>query len=785
MKRLSLALATGFAALAATAGAAFAAGPVQSGTQSSSTDQAALAASSATQVAPSNENISVRVLSPGKDGAVSQSNTASSSADASNNASPTQSASQTSASGCGCVIKSGKLGDVLGTAMQAAQAAPAAPASTTGQSNSAGSAGDAANTAPTTQSTSQSAPSGGGGGVQSSTQDASTDQTAAAASSATQIAPSNSNISVRVLSPGDNGNVTQSNEATSSADASNSANTTQDGTQNGGGSGGVQSSTQDADTDQQAAALSSAKQIKPENSNISVRVLSEGDNGSVSQSNKADSKAEAENNAPVHQTVSQDQDSSPCHCDSHGPVVQSANQESSVDQAAVAASSATQIHPSNSNQSVRIGSEGDDGRVSQENSTESSADASNNADVDQSTEQELDPSCGCSKGTAVQAAGQSSDVEQKAIGLSETKQIGAKNENAPVRIGSEGNGGSVSQENSAESSADAANNADVDQSVEQDPTGSGIQAAGQESSVDQAAVAASETTQIHPSNSNDPVRIWSEGDDGRVSQENSAESSADASNNADVDQSTEQELDPSCGCSKGPAIQAAAQSSEVEQKAIGLSEAKQIGAENENGPVRVWSEGGGGSVSQENSAESSADASNDADVDQSGEQDLSGSGIQALGQESSIEQVALAASAAKQLPGRSECGCGSSFGNSSDPVRIGSKGDDGSVSQENSAESSADASNTAEPTQRATQSQEAGCGCSGLGVQALGQSSTVGQLAAALSSTKQIGARNSSKPVRVWSWGGGGRTRQSNAADSSSEGENVARILQTGRQVMV
>src|SRR5262245_23290978 len=108
MKRLFLALATGFAALAATAGTALAAGPVQSGTQSSSTSQGALAGSSATQVAPSNENISVRVLSPGNDGSVSQSNTASSTANASNNASTTQSAAQ-SASGCGCAIASGKL----------------------------------------------------------------------------------------------------------------------------------------------------------------------------------------------------------------------------------------------------------------------------------------------------------------------------------------------------------------------------------------------------------------------------------------------------------------------------------------------------------------------------------------------------------------------------------------------------------------------------------------------------------------------------------------------------
>jgi hypothetical protein len=119
-RRFAKTLAATFAALAVSAGSALAAGPVQSGTQSSSTSQGALAASSATQVQPSNENISVRVLSPGNDGAVSQSNTASSTADASNTAATTQNTSQTQASGCGCVIKSGKLDDVLGAAMQAA-----------------------------------------------------------------------------------------------------------------------------------------------------------------------------------------------------------------------------------------------------------------------------------------------------------------------------------------------------------------------------------------------------------------------------------------------------------------------------------------------------------------------------------------------------------------------------------------------------------------------------------------------------------------------------------------
>jgi hypothetical protein len=642
MKRLLKTLAATFAVLAATAGSAFAAGPVQSGIQSSSTDQAAIAASSATQVQPSNQDISVRVLSPGDDGAVSQSNDASSTANASNTAATTQSTSPTLASGCGCVIRSGSIDDVLGTALQAASGAPdtsqaQAPAPTgSTQSNDTGSTGTSANTAPTGQAATQSSPAASGvGGVQSSQQDASTDQTAIAASSATQVAPSNSNISVRVLSPGNDGAVSQSNKASSSADASNSAATTQGSSQTGSGSAGVQSSTQGADTKQGSLAESSATQIHPENSNVSVRVLSPGNGGSVSQSNEAESSANAKNIAPVTQT---------------------------------------------------------------------------------STQSQSGPSCGCAS------------------------------------------------------------------------TSPAVQAIGQTSSVDQGAAAASSAEQIHPSNVSDPVRIASDGNDGSLTQSNEVSSEANAYNIAPVSQTGSQQHAPSsCGCSSGPAVQALGQSSEVEQLGIALSSAQQAGATNESGPIRIASDGNGGAVSQSNEAESSAGAANIAPVSQTGTQQQAGSGVQALGQESEIKQAALAASAVFQLPGESRCGCGSSSGNSADPVRIWSDGNDGNLNQSNEASSSADASNFAAPTQRGTQTQASpSCGCrGGLGVQALGQLSTVDQIAAALSSAKQIGASNASGPVRVWSTGGGGRTRQSNEASSDSTAPNTARILQAGQMLMV
>ena len=460
MKRLVTTLGATLAALAVSAGTAFAADPVQSSTQSSNIGQGAIAASSATQIQPSNSNISVRVLSPGNDGNVTQSNDATSSANASNTANTTQSSTQSSM-GCSCVVKSGKIDGVLGTAMQAA-----APQGATGQSNTAGSNGTSSNTAPTTQSSTQAAPSGGGSGVQASTQDANTGQLAGAASSATQIAPSNSNISVRVLSPGNDGNVTQSNTAKSSADASNDADTTQNSSQDASGSGGVQFATQDATTLQGALAESSAKQIHPENSSTSVRVGSFGNGGSVKQSNTADSSADASNDADVSQDGSQAQS---------GSGIQALGQDSSVFQLGFAASSAAQLPGrsecgcggsfGNSNDPVRIYSFGNDGSVKQDNTASSSADASNSADVDQSAEQEQDsPSCGC-HGLGIQALGQESNVGQLAKALSSSFQLGAKNSNGPVRVWSPnlGGAGSTSQSNASTSDSDGSNDADVSQ----------------------------------------------------------------------------------------------------------------------------------------------------------------------------------------------------------------------------------------------------------------------------------------------------------------------------------
>ena len=229
MTRRYLASVLGAMALLLAAGAATAAAAspgVQVAGQSANSEQQATSASGATQIDPSNTNISVRVLSPGNDGPVTQSNTATSDASSTNSNSTTQDADQ-------------------------AQSA---------------------------------------GGIQSAQQLTGNAQDAGALSNAYQSGATNNNIGVRVLSPGNDGAVTQSNDASSTAQSTNTNTTNQSSDQDqsgttscgcapvtttvpscgcepagSGSSPDVQSSDQEAGNIQLAGAASSATQIDPQN----------------------------------------------------------------------------------------------------------------------------------------------------------------------------------------------------------------------------------------------------------------------------------------------------------------------------------------------------------------------------------------------------------------------------------------------------------------------------------------------------------------------------------------
>ena len=773
--------------------------------QAAGSGQAAGAQSGATQSQPSNRNISVRVLSPGDNGSVTQSNTVSSNATAANANATGQSADQTQGGSCGCAggtqatgqeADSSQAATALSYATQSGASNTNIPVrvlspgdnGNVSQSNSVDSDATAANANLTGQSAEQNA--AGGGGTQAVGQEAKSEQDAAAASAAEQKGAENTNISVRVLSKGDDGNVRQSNSVDSSAKAANANLTGQEADQTGGS--GTQAIGQEAKSDQSAAAASVAKQEGATNQNIPVRVLSRGDNGSVSQSNSVDSDAKAVNLNALKQDADQDQGGKrTCGCSSDG--TQAIGQEAKSDQSAGAFSAAFQSGASNENTPVRVGSKGDDGYVSQSNSVDSDATALNINLTKQDADQDQrggDCRCG-SNGT--QAIGQEAKNDQSAAAASLAAQSGGRdrcgcgssgNTNTPVRVDSKGDGGSVRQSNSVDSDATAANLNALKQDADQDG-GSGTQAIGQEAKNEQAAIALSGAFQHGASNSNTPVRVDSKGDDGDVTQRNSVDSDATALNlnatkqDADQDQGGKH----TCGCSSD-GTQAIGQEAKSEQGALAASLAAQAGASNENTPVGVDSKGDGGSVRQSNSVDSDATAANLNALKQDADQD-GGSGTQAIGQEAKNEQAAIALSGAFQH--------GAS--NSNTPVRVDSKGDGGRVSQSNSVDSDATALNANLTKQDADQDQggrSKECGCQdGSGIQAIGQEAKNEQGAFAASLAAQSGGRdrcgcdssgNTNAPVRVDSYGDGGSVEQSNSVDSDATAANLNALKQDADQ---
>ena len=159
-------------------------GGVQSVNQQAGTEQAALAASKAVQVDPKNQNVSIRINSPGNDGNVTQTNSVTSTANAGNAASTEQHASQgQAAEKCGC--------DTIPVSQDSQPQAATQPQASNQPESSAPATDSAAAPA------SSSAPS-----VQSVGQDAATQQTAIAGSAAIQKGASNANYPIRINSGG-------------------------------------------------------------------------------------------------------------------------------------------------------------------------------------------------------------------------------------------------------------------------------------------------------------------------------------------------------------------------------------------------------------------------------------------------------------------------------------------------------------------------------------------------------------------------------------------------------
>ena len=656
--------------------------------------------------------------------------------------------------------------------MDASAPAPAPDTGSLDQSNGASSDGTAGNANATKQDADQGQ---GSSGTQVIGQSASNDQDALALALTVQKNASNTNAPVNVLSKGGSGDVTQENTATSDATAGNLNLTKQDADQEQKGDckctdGGKQAIGQTAKNEQDAAALAKTVQEKPSNTNVSVRVLSPGDNGDVTQTNTASSDATAGNLNLTKQDADQKAGGHDCKCTEGG--TQAIGQSADSEQKAFAAAETVQVKPSNRNISVRVLSPGDDGDVTQSNTATSNATAGNiNA-----TEQDADQD---SAGSGTQAIGQLAKNDQKATALAGTIQVEPSNTNISVRVLSPGTGGDVKQTNTATSNATAGNLNVTKQDADQKSGGDckctdGKQVIGQFADSEQDAKALATTLQVKPSNTNTSVRVLSKGDDGDVTQSNTATSDATAANL----NLTKQDADQASG---GAGIQAIGQAAKNDQDATALAATFQLGASNTNAPVRVLSDGHGGSVTQSNTASSDAFALNanllsqDADQWQGGKDgdkhDCCGTGIQAIGQLAKNEQDAKAAALTVQLGVKRPCSCSHkpTFGNSNHPVSVGSKGDSGSVKQSNTATSDADALNLNATSQEADQGQHTSCKCwEALGIQAIGQLVESEQKATALAATFQLGATNTSAPVSSGD-GGHGHDRDHKGHDAFRE----------------
>ena len=536
MKRITTLLGALLLVLCFGAGQAVAAdggGAAQTAGQSAPSGQTADGTGSAYQAGPSNSASSIRVLSPGSGGAVSQSNSTTAAAIAANANKTDQSTSQSQTGGlpgsdytqiAGQEAENKQDADADAEAVQIAPSndgqsirvlSPGNDGDLT-QSNSATAGAAALNGNQTDQSVDQSQAGGaapsyvddkkpdhmsgsGSDYTQVAGQAASNHQDADADATAVQVKPSNTASSIRVLSPGNGGDVSQSNSTTAIAAGLNANKTDQSIEQSQGGSsapsdarkpdeksyGGssyTQVAGQAASNHQDADADATAVQVKPSNTASSIRVLSPGNDGDVSQSNDATAVGIAANLNKTDQSIDQDQSGTGQGSD----YTQIAGQEASNKQDADADALAVQLKPSNSNQSIRVLSPGNDGDVSQSNNTTAVAAALNANKTDQSIDQSQ--TGGGHGGSYLQVAGQGAWSRQDADAGAAAFQLGASNDNAPIRVLSPGGSGSVEQSNNVTALAVALNLNETCQALMQSQSGHGsdyTQVAGQGSWDDQ------------------------------------------------------------------------------------------------------------------------------------------------------------------------------------------------------------------------------------------------------------------------------------------------------------
>jgi hypothetical protein len=265
----------------------------------------------------------------------------------------------------------------------------------------------------------------------------------------------------------------------------------------------------------------------------------------------------------------------------------------------------------------------------------------------------------------IQTAGQVATSDQSAASSATSAQIAPKNTNVDVRVLSPGNNGPVTQANTSNAAAIAANANSTDQDTTQ--SGGGLEQAAQTAGSLQGAEATADSTQVKPENTNVGVRVLSPGDDGPVEQTNASTAAALAANANHTDQDVTQAAD-------GPAAQTAAQAALSKQGAAADATSKQIAPKNTNVGVRVLSPGNNGAVTQRNDSTAKAIAANLNSTDQDVTQAAAGHGsYQTAGQVAGNLQGADASALSAQI----------APSNTNADVRVLSPGHGGDVTQAN------------------------------------------------------------------------------------------------------
>jgi hypothetical protein len=464
----------------------------QTAGQIATNSQSATAAASSTQIAPQNTNVNVRVLSPGTNGPVSQTNASTAAALAGNVNLTGQGISQGGSGSQQAAQAAGSSQD----AAAGAESVQVKPENTNvdvrvlsdgadgpvSQANTSTAAALAGNLNATDQQVAQDPSSPAG---QTAGQEAANDQAAVAAAESKQIAPKNTNVGVRVLSPGDDGAVTQRNDSTAAAIALNANATKQDIDQWAGGGSPSQTAGQKATSAQGAGASAASTQIHPSNTNAGIRVLSPGHNGDVTQSNTSKAIGVAINANLTKQSIEQSADGHPwssCCRDGHdgGVAVQAAGQQAgNVQSAIVCCASSVQVKPENTNYS------GDAGSTRQQNtSTALGAAANLNA-----LEQQIGQGSGLEKADDAHAA-DAPDLSDRAAPHPDGG-VGQSNDSTAVSLA--GNANLTGQT--------------ITQGYNGPPSGVTVQAAGQAAGNEQHANSTASSFQLEPRNVNGSIGV--------------------------------------------------------------------------------------------------------------------------------------------------------------------------------------------------------------------------------------------------------------------------------------